>query len=250
MSAPTEEKISISLIRIDQAAQQREHVSQDTMKDYAEALNAGCILPPLDVFFDGKDYWLGGGFHRLGAAQLAGRTDIKVWVHKGGLREAILFSCSANSDHGLRRTNADKKRAVLTLLSDSEWKEWSAREIAKHCSVSHSFVNDIKDELSGSGVRLDAVVKVERKGKIYSHTLNRKRKVKAVHRDSVFWSEIVSSAFELQKLLANSNCLPSQKSWPWFSDLQANLDSLIRASTILKNETQSREIAHMNKELI
>ena len=35
--------------------------------------------------------------------------------------------------HGLRRSNADKRRAVLTLLNNEEWAKWSAREIAKAC---------------------------------------------------------------------------------------------------------------------
>ena len=36
----------------------------------------------------------------------------------GGLRDAILFSVGANAAHGLRRTNADKRRTVLLLWED------------------------------------------------------------------------------------------------------------------------------------
>jgi hypothetical protein len=36
-------------------------------------------------------------------------------------RDAILFSVSANGTHGQRRTNEDKRRAVLCLLNDPEW---------------------------------------------------------------------------------------------------------------------------------
>jgi hypothetical protein len=36
-----------------------------------------------------------------------------------------------NAIHGKRRTNQDKRRAVMTLLEDDEWKAWSNHEIAR-----------------------------------------------------------------------------------------------------------------------
>jgi hypothetical protein len=53
----------------------------------------------------------------------------------------------ANSTHGLRRTNADKRRAALTLLQDAEWQGWSNREIARQCGVTHAFVAKLRREL-------------------------------------------------------------------------------------------------------
>ena len=50
----------------------------------------------------------------------------------------------ANHGHGLRRTNADKRRAVETLLRDQEWTKWSDREIARQCAVSNRFVSDVR----------------------------------------------------------------------------------------------------------
>ena len=35
-------------------------------------------------------------------------------------------------------TNADKRRAVETLLNDAEWATWSDREIARQCGVHHT----------------------------------------------------------------------------------------------------------------
>ena len=58
----------------------------------------------------------------------------------------MLFSVGANATHGLRRTNDDKRRAVLTLLSDAEWSQWSDREIAKRCGVSPDTVGRIRAE--------------------------------------------------------------------------------------------------------
>jgi hypothetical protein len=53
----------------------------------------------------------------------------------------------ANESHGLRRTNEDKRRAVVTLLNDEEWSGWSNREIARKCGVSDPFVMQIRSSL-------------------------------------------------------------------------------------------------------
>lgn len=62
-------------------------------------------------------------------------------------RDAILYACGANSTHGLKRTNADKRRAVMALLKDEEWGKWSDREIARRCGVDNSFASRVRREL-------------------------------------------------------------------------------------------------------
>jgi hypothetical protein len=47
-----------------------------------------------------------------------------------------LYAVGANASHGLKRTNRDKRNAVLVLLKDPEWQGWSDREIARRCVVS------------------------------------------------------------------------------------------------------------------
>lgn len=44
----------------------------------------------------------------------------------------------------MRRTNADKRRAVQTLLSDSEWVKWSDGKIAQSCGVSQAFASSLR----------------------------------------------------------------------------------------------------------
>jgi hypothetical protein len=46
----------------------------------------------------------------------------------------------ANKIPPIRRTNAEKRKAVEAFLADEQWSKWSDREIAKHCGVSHSSV--------------------------------------------------------------------------------------------------------------
>jgi hypothetical protein len=48
----------------------------------------------------------------------------------------------------LRRTNYDKRRDVMRLLGDNQWKQWSNREIARRCGVSYELVNNVRSSLT------------------------------------------------------------------------------------------------------
>lgn len=86
-------------------------------------------------------------------------------MRQGGLRDAILHSAGANAAHGLRRTNADKRRAVLMFLEDEEWGTWADREIARQCSVGHPLVARLRAEHLEQIP--DAPRTVERSGTVY-----------------------------------------------------------------------------------
>jgi hypothetical protein len=108
----------------------------------------GEALPPVTVFFDGAAYWLADGFHRVAAHAALGRSEIKAEAHQGARRDAILFSTGANAQHGLPRSNEDKRGAVLTLLRDLEWTGWSNGKIAAACRVSDDLVRKLRASLS------------------------------------------------------------------------------------------------------
>ena len=132
--------LPIGAIRRDGGTQARAGLDDATVAEYAEALDNGVTFPPVTVYHDGACYWLADGFHRAAAHIKAGRTEIRALVEQGGQRDAILHACGANAEHGLRRTNDDKRRAVDVLLRDPEWSGWSDRQIAKICRVSRPFV--------------------------------------------------------------------------------------------------------------
>lgn len=136
--------INIKAIRIDGGTQSREKLDQTVVDEYAELMKEGTEFPPISVVHDGNEYYLSDGFHRLLAAQKAGKASINCDVLTGTLRDAILYSLSANSSHGLRRTVEDRRKAVMTMLEDFEWSEWSDREIARQCHVSHPFVAKLR----------------------------------------------------------------------------------------------------------
>ena len=139
--------LKLAAIRIDGGTQSRAELNQATVSEYAEAMTEGSKFPPVTVFFDGVDHWLGDGFHRFFGAKNIGALDIDADVRDGTKRDAVLFSLGANAHHGLRRTNADKRKAVETLLSDAEWAKWSDRQIAKACGVGHPFVASVRGSL-------------------------------------------------------------------------------------------------------
>ena len=116
-------------------------VDSETVTTYAEAMKAGAQFPAVIVFRapDGT-HFLGDGFHRCAAAELAGLTDIAADVRTGGRLEALLFAASANATHGRPRSPDDKRRAVLALRAEPEWARRSARWIAEQCKVSPTFV--------------------------------------------------------------------------------------------------------------
>lgn len=137
-------QIAVSLIRLDGGTQPRATIHKDWIEEYAADMATGAAFPPVVVFFDGSDYWLADGYHRTGAAQALGLETIDADVRQGTQRDAILFSVSANSNHGQRRTNEDKRRAVLRLINDPEWSAWSDREIARRCGVDNKTVGALR----------------------------------------------------------------------------------------------------------
>lgn len=150
------EYLSLSLIVADEDVQPRAVLSQETISEYAEHMAAGVQFPPVMAFLDGTYYWLADGFHRFEAAKKSGLSTILAEVRQGYRRDAVLYAVGANAAHGLKRTNQDKRRAVETLLSDPEWCQWSAREIARTCGVSNTFVCNLMREanLSVNGLQI------------------------------------------------------------------------------------------------
>ena len=142
--------IKISTLRRDGGCQPRAQLDDDVVVEYAEAMDAGAVFPPVKVFHDGTDHWLGDGYHRVAAAELLERETVNADIIQGNQRDAILHSCGANREHGLRRTNEDKRRAVRRLLEDEEWGKQSNSWIAKACGVSQPFVSGMRHEVAPS----------------------------------------------------------------------------------------------------
>jgi hypothetical protein len=132
-------------IRIDGGTQPRAEIDQATVDEYAEAMRQLVSFPALIVYHDGVNTWLADGFHRYHAAKKIGASALDVEWRVGTLEQAKLYAASANAKHGLRRTAADKRRAIEMVLSTEEGRRWKQDCIAKHCHVSQQYVSKIME---------------------------------------------------------------------------------------------------------
>ena len=123
--------------------QTRAALNEDTVSDYAEAMERGDKFPAVTVFTDGAEYYLADGFHRVEALRRIGKKTVMAELQDGDYKAALLYALKANSTHGLRRTNADKRHALEMA--------WNAREhlfggepsqalLADTCGVSYKTV--------------------------------------------------------------------------------------------------------------
>ena len=137
--------IKISDIDLETSVQIRVKIEPDTVADYAAHIQAKKPpLPPIVVF--GPDsrgkFFLSEGWHRLEANRRAGRAGISATIKDGGWKDALEHALGSNAAHGLRRTNADKRRAVELALK--HWPGWSSRAVEEKCGVSDTFVASIR----------------------------------------------------------------------------------------------------------
>lgn len=142
--------LNICQLQLDGGTQCREKLDFGHVNKLTEAIEDGVELDPIEVFHDGTNYWLVDGFHRVAAHRQADRYDILAIVKLGTLRDAQLRSAEVNAENkaALPRTRADARRAVLKLLQDSEWSQWSNAEIARRCKVSDKTVAKCRSELT------------------------------------------------------------------------------------------------------
>ncbi len=156
-------------IRLSGGTQPRARIDQFVCDEYSEHMLAGAQFPPIDVFFDGKNYWLVDGCHRLRAHQLAKPGEaIACCVFEGTLLEAQWHSYGVNKTHGLRRTNADKVRAVRAALAHPMAADKSNCQIAQHCGVSECTVRRYRASLNNiSSATVPQIRTVTRAGRTY-----------------------------------------------------------------------------------
>ena len=131
-------------VRLDGGTQVRVDLYvDDVVQSYADAIEAGEELPPIDVVDDGDNLWLVDGYHRHAAHLRLRRAVISARVTRGTREDAQWLAAAANADHGLRRTNADKRAAVRLALANPRAAKLSISQIAKHCRVSRQLAEDV-----------------------------------------------------------------------------------------------------------
>lgn len=141
-------KVNIDSITIDPRLQSRAAMNEEAVEEYAEAIRAGVKFDPVFAFEEGETLWLVEGFHRVKAHIVAGVNSIDIETKVGTFRDAWVYSLGTNKKHGARRTNADKRKVILSALSDADMSAWPDRELAAHLGVSATLLATVKKELA------------------------------------------------------------------------------------------------------
>jgi hypothetical protein len=141
--------MKLSALILDPSAQPRVTLDAKLIDEYAEAIGRGETFPPITAYGTERRAFLADGWHRYHATQVAGLTEIAAEIKPGNLDDAVWHSVTANAAHGLRRSNADKQRAVTTALTLRP--TLADTEIARHCAVDHGTVATIRKRLEGAG---------------------------------------------------------------------------------------------------
>jgi|SRR5581483_5841687 len=77
--------ITVTRLRLD--FQPAENLDEETICRYEEKLRHNRQLDPVIVRFDGTNYWLQDGFHRVEAAKRLGRKRLRAEIIPGSLAD-------------------------------------------------------------------------------------------------------------------------------------------------------------------
>lgn len=120
------------------------------VEEYAAMMSEGVGFDPASAVTDGTHIYVWDGYHRGAAAKQMGKL-LFVSVRPGSREEAEWLALSANQKHGLRRSQADKRRVVELALLHVNGAQLSDRQIGAHCGVHHDTVGRIRKEIEATG---------------------------------------------------------------------------------------------------
>ena len=152
--------IEIKKLTLDAGTQPRVSIDDEVVKEYTEVIKKALKdeepipFPAIDAFRDPTGrIFVADGFQRILAHKAAHVKEITTNIRAGTELDALVFSLSANSTHGLPRTNKDKQRAVKMALARPELQDLANTEIAKICNVSEGTVRNVRDALKSPTTR-------------------------------------------------------------------------------------------------
>lgn len=171
--------LKISQIVAENDTQSRVTTDETIVAEYAEQMKLGANFPPIEVVEDRRGkYYLTDGYHRLAAARLLGLALIGAVVRPGDLAEARWLACAANKAHGLRRTNADKRKAARAALMARP--DLTDNVLGAHVGVAGSMIGGYRAELLAAGVIEQTETRVGMDGRKIDTERSRLARIKAV----------------------------------------------------------------------
>ena len=149
----------IPCLSLDEGTQSRINENRGIIKKYGQIMAEGdwdweeYQHQIIVLFWDQQKEKLfcGDGHHRIKAARKQALQQILVEIRFGSFIDAKIFNCTANSSHGNRTTNQDKRNQIIILLTSLELlpendqrRRWSDREIARRIGVDHKTVGRVR----------------------------------------------------------------------------------------------------------
>jgi hypothetical protein len=144
-AATLTKRLNLDEIKLEPKLMVRADLDDDAINEFADAMAVGAKFPPVDVFGIDGGYFLVDGWHRYHAAERIADNMIAAKIHQGTAKDALAFALKANQAHGVRRSNADKRKAVMLALA--EWPDLSSRALADVCGVSDVFVGEVRKQV-------------------------------------------------------------------------------------------------------
>lgn len=145
-----EQNLTLSDIVREPALQVRERLDEQWVAELADLYRGQHEVAAIEAVFDGARFLLTDGWHRYEAQLRAWGADAVVAVSVIDASKSVdpmsiakTRAAMANRDGGLRRTDGDKKRAVLLLRSTPAGRKMTHDEIAKRVGVVRSWVTRI-----------------------------------------------------------------------------------------------------------
>jgi transposase-like protein len=162
-------EIDRKLLRRDGGTQPREKLDPEHIEDLVRDWKKGARFEPALVYHDGESYWLTDGYHRDAALLELGESKILVEICSGTLEDAKWHSYSVNQHKALKRSNADKQRAIIGALKHPYAASRSNVQIAEHCGVDEGTIRAWRKKLEDNGeIERSHARTVTRNGKTYS----------------------------------------------------------------------------------
>lgn len=171
----TTKLLDIDNIIMDERTQPREKIDQEMVKEYAELLRGWTPDSPLQepplkkirVVCDGTSNWLIDGWHRILAAKELGLGRYPAIVETGTFDDAIWRSYGMNAEHGMRRTNKEKRRAVEAALRHPNAQGQTDSVIAANCRVSQVYIVKVRAEMAVTEEMIRNELVIGKNGKQY-----------------------------------------------------------------------------------
>jgi uncharacterized ParB-like nuclease family protein len=176
--APKLTELELDAIEATAGTQVRVALDKARIKEYADFMLQGQFFPPMTVFNPpgSLHYYLADGFHRLEAAKSVGYETFPCEMYAGTLRDALQYALGANHDHGLPRTQQDRRNAIALALKDPEWSKWSNAQIARLCHVDDKTVAKVRKELNIPAPDKVKTAQLDGEGKVVEQKSKKARK--------------------------------------------------------------------------